>query len=301
MNPRFIGKTGETAFKMLRLLPQRKGWSTATDMEKFYVGQQLLQMIRSETITEENLEEYVLGDKIDWHSAMNWFYDHKKNWDKYHRSMVYQNMTLSNNPVYANARVNSDMLITMKEQMLYWRLHNYLNQNNDMKQKILCIVGKSGTGKTTASLHLTKKYGANTICSYTTRRPRLEETEGVEHHFTDIIPDPSELLAYTVYDGSAYYALKSQVHGACTVYVIDEEGLRNLIAAHGNEYEIFSVYIKRMLKSCWEAGVPAARTRRDKGRKPFADKEYNWIIDNNGRLEELFNNIDAIYESVVKA
>ena len=43
---------------------------------------------------------------------------------------------------------------------------------------IICIVGKTGTGKDTIAKYLYNKYGIDAICSYTTREKRDYETDG---------------------------------------------------------------------------------------------------------------------------
>lgn len=78
---------------------------------------------------------------------------------------------------------------------------------------------------------LRKKMNIPTIVSYTTRRKRPGETNGVEHFFigSEQVPEGGDMLAYTVFGGEQYFALHSQVpkDGICT-YVIDEAGLEVL-------------------------------------------------------------------------
>ena len=50
-----------------------------------------------------------------------------------------------------------------------------------MKPVIIAIVGRSGSGKTYMAEFLRKKMNIPTIVSYTTRRKRPGETDGVEH------------------------------------------------------------------------------------------------------------------------
>ena len=168
--------------------------------------------------------------------------------------------------------------------------------NEDGMKKILCIVGESGTGKTTASLYLKRVHKANVICSFTSRQPRPGEVEGVEHHFIDIHPEKSEILAETKYGSKRYYALKSQVYGPCTVYVVDEEGLLNLINEHGDEYEIYSIYIMR--DKSLRNGVNEQRMARDEKRMKLDLSFYNYVIRNDGTLNELLSSVENIYNEV---
>lgn len=195
-------------------------------------------------------------------------------------------------------RVTKAGLKKILQEEIVGRVRNYLDKDNDMKKKILCIVGESGTGKTLASLHLKYKCGANVICSYTTRPPRDTEVEGRDHHFIDIVPPEDELLAFANFGQYKYYAMKSQVFGPCTVYVIDEQGIRDLKERHADEYEIYSVYITRDKSLRRDRGVDKKRMRRDENRKTFDLSFYNYVIENNGTKRELFLNIERIYNEV---
>ena len=186
-----------------------------------------------------------------------------------------------------------------------WRAEQYINNNGEInksdmeKKRILCILGELGVGKTLASLHLKNHCGANVICSYTTRAPIENEVEGREHHFIDMVQPSEYLLAYTVYGSYSYFALKSQVHGPLTIYVIDEKGLETLRDMSGSEYEIFTLFITRTRKLRLLRGVSAARMDRDKGKHTMSLEDYDYVIENNSTKRELFNNIERIYNELL--
>ena len=194
------------------------------------------------------------------------------------------------------ARVNQNQLkqILIEEEIR--RANEYLNPVN--MKKLLCIVGESGVGKTLVSLHLKNYCDANVICSFTTRPPRETEVEGRDHHFIDVVPPDEELLAYADFGPYKYYALKSQVFGPCTVYVVDEKGLIDLLERHKDEYRIFSVYITRDRKLRLKHGVSSQRMDRDKTRKRLDLEFFDYVIENNGTKRELFNNIERIFKEV---
>ena len=81
-----------------------------------------------------------------------------------------------------------------------------------MKPVIIAIVGRSGNGKTYMAEFLRKKMNIPTIVSYTTRRKRPGETDGVEHFFigSEQVPEGDDMLAYTVFGGEQYFALHSR-------------------------------------------------------------------------------------------
>lgn len=226
----------------------------------------------------------------DWNS---W-----KKLDKYERFSSYQrkrmNESMKRVKMYPyRTRVTKTKLLNILENELKGRLLNYLHPN--MKKRILCIVGESGVGKTLVSLHLKNKLGANTICSYTTRPPRDNEEEGRDHHFVDIVPPFDEILAYTLFGGYEYYATRAQVQGPCTVYVIDENGLRDFKERWQDEYEIFSLYLTRKKLNRKKLGIDKGRMERDEDRELFDLSFYDYVIANDGTKEELFKQVDDIY------
>jgi len=102
---------------------------------------------------------------------------------------------------------------------------------------IICLVGASGTGKTSIAYALKEKYGYNVIESYTTRPPRYEGEKGhtflffedeleYENHMSSI---RDGIIAYNCYNGHDYFALKEQYQGkGVSIYVIDPPGVEML-------------------------------------------------------------------------
>lgn len=287
--------------KMMKLRKDRKEFVGDDDMGVFYRNQKLLALIRMGDLTEDDVEEYMDAQKMsedgvpmDWYHLM--CYPHPQD---IHDAQLMSNLVLSRNKRNKRGRMTQLRLRKLLHDILLHRIDRYLNPEKYMKNKILCLVGTSGAGKTLASLHLQNKMKANVICSYTTRPPRDTEVEGREHHFINIVPDPNELLAYTTFGGWEYYALKTQVWGDCTVYVVDEQGLKNLKEEHGDEYRIFSVYINRSWNKRLRSGVAAKRMERDSMREKLPVEEYDWVIENNSTKKNLFVNIESIYNEVV--
>jgi len=224
---------------------------------------------------------------------------HKNDPDFEQVAQLKRNIKQSMERLYTGHRCRVTPIVVRRilKEELAGRVRNYLDKSN-MKKRILCIVGESGTGKTLASLHLKFECGANVICSYTTRPPRDTEVEGRDHHFIDIVPPKDELLAYAEFGMYKYYATKAQVFGPCTVYVIDEQGIRDLLERHADEYEIYSVYLTRDKSLRRERGITSSRMNRDKNRKLLDLSFYNYVIENNGTKKELFLNIERIYNEI---
>lgn len=103
-----------------------------------------------------------------------------------------------------------------------------------MKDCIICLVGPSGTGKTSIAYALKEKYGYNIIESYTTRPPRHEGEKG--HTFVDkfnylfdgkVLPD--NVIAFNKYNNYEYWATREQYQGkGVSIYVVDVPGVKML-------------------------------------------------------------------------
>ena len=65
----------------------------------------------------------------------------------------------------------------------------------------------------------------------------------------------------------------------------------------GDVYDIYTVLIKRNKSLRRKSGVDETRIRRDE-RRNLIDKDYDYVIENNGKKAELFNNIERIYEEI---
>ena len=167
----------------------------------------------------------------------------------------------------------------------------------DGRPKILCLYGPSGCGKTTATQFLEEKYGANVICSYTTRPMRENERNMVEHYFVGEVPPREEMLAYTKFGDYEYWALKSQVFGPLTVYVVDEAGI-NQMAKLTDEFRIYPVHIKRTEKKRLDTGVSPERIARDACREDIKTRVY-FTVNNMSTKSAFVRAIDRIYKKVL--
>lgn len=263
----------------------------------WYRIQNAVERARRFKIYHDHMEYYTMPNLFDDEgNAIDWY--HWKSPESRQMRMLRANLKAAKKHTYARGRVTEHRLRAILKEIGERRADRYLNPEKYMKKKILCILGQSGAGKTLASLHLQNFKGANVICSYTTRPPRSTEVEGREHHFIDIVPDRTEMLAYAHFGGNLYYALKDQVFGECTVYVIDEKGLKNLREDNGDDYYIYTVFIKRKTTLRKKCGVSNYRITRDKIRPWLDESEFDYVIENNGTKVQLFDEIERIYDEV---
>lgn len=155
-----------------------------------------------------------------------------------------------------------------------------------MKPLIICIIGASGSGKTTASMILQKQFGWNAIVSYTTRPMRKGEINGKDHWFVkkDQVPPRNRMCVYTQFGGYEYWTEWNQFQTLFpSIYVIDEKGLVNLQSKiHSFPFTLVTIQIKRDNLQ----GIDDKRRERDNERIHIPDEQYDYIVENNGSMEE---------------
>lgn len=168
-----------------------------------------------------------------------------------------------------------------------------------MKPLIICIVGASGSGKTTASLILQKQFDWNTVVSYTTRPMRKGEINGVDHWFVSTVPDKDKMCAYTKFGGYEYWTLWEQFKSIYpSVYVIDEKGLIDLQSKEQSPFS-FNLMTIKMKRNDLEA-IEQDRKDRDKERISLPDSFYDYIINNNGSIEQLRAQLYLIAQCIIQ-
>lgn len=107
---------------------------------------------------------------------------------------------------------------------------------NETKQTLVCIMGRSGSGKSTFAKHLVDIGVAIDFPSYTTRAPREGEVDGKDHIFiTDekadkLLKNEGDVLAFYQRGGIRYFTLKSSLPktNKPIVYVINPNAFMEL-------------------------------------------------------------------------
>ena len=160
------------------------------------------------------------------------------------------------------------------------------------QERIVCLVGKSGSGKSTIAKDLCR-YGVTEVKSYTSREPRFEGED--THIFISSAESAlklhqEEIIAYTRFDRHDYFATYDQFIEN-DIYVIDPAGVEFLSEKVGRE-NLMVVYIESSLSKrfCRMRKTIVFKTAIERiwhDRKAFRYLDYDKKIRNNS-LADLF-------------
>lgn len=197
--------------------------------------------------------------------------------------------------------------------------------------KIICLIGASGSGKSTIAKELQKR-GYNAILSYTTREPRFDNEWG--HIFIegllegdDIVsayttfPRKSMIAYFNSYDSdNHYFATNSQVmRGETNIYIVDSKGAEQVHEYYNHDVttNVKTIYLqvdedvraKRMLdrvsdKSYAELHIDSPKEHSDvwarlgPDRKLFETVKCDYVINGNKSKEKVIRLMVDIIENL---
>lgn len=117
---------------------------------------------------------------------------------------------------------------------------------NDM---IICILGKSGCGKTTIAEKLYDEYGYVMLNSYTTRQKRSKDEIGHIFITEEEYQSLPNKVATNYFNGSHYCATEEQIENS-DIYVVDPPGLKQLKELYQGKKKIVSIFIDVPMDVC---------------------------------------------------
>lgn len=176
---------------------------------------------------------------------------------------------------------------------------------------MIVLVGESASGKSTIEKELVKKYGLKKIISYTTRKPRNNEIDGIDYHFVTeenfFELQKNEFFAETAtYNGWHYGTAKED----CTndkVAVLTPHGLRQIRKIKDINIISFYIYVPRrdrLIKILQRGDNIEEAYRRnlsDVGQFDGIEDEVDFIIENlnySRTADVLTNQIIDLIENI---
>ena len=168
---------------------------------------------------------------------------------------------------------------------------------------IICIAGRTASGKSTIAECLCSAYGLEQVKSYTTRPPRneLERSGQSDHIFIseeefNKIPR-EEIAAYTEINGYKYCTTLS-ILDQSDVYVIDPIGIQTLKEKTGGRYRFLEFLItapeslrKKRYEERGGVGFEARSASEDEQFKSY--NSYDYLVSNVGDIADAVAQIAA--------
>lgn len=186
--------------------------------------------------------------------------------------------------------------------------------------KLFILVGESGCGKSTLEREIANKGLAKRAISTTTRKPRSYEVDMVDYYFINEVAFNTylkqgafaECSQYTTVNGLASYGImKGHLNLKDNKYicVVNPHGMRQLKESLGEE-NVVTIHVKRDDRSRVISALQRDNsdfgkvldetTRRFKADQidfKNIDEEVDYILYNNGSLEESLNILESLIKS----
>lgn len=178
---------------------------------------------------------------------------------------------------------------------------------------IVTILGKSGTGKTKIFNNVKEKMKLNGLIQYTTRPPREGEVDGVSYNFIDndefLDLVENSMLAtstsFTVANGELWcygYAKDHFKNGEDCILVVNPHEYGQLKNLYGDK--VVSILIDATLQTridryfdrdkMTKENVKELTRRMIADEKDFENIKFDYVVDNNGFLDDTIKNVIAI-------
>lgn len=173
---------------------------------------------------------------------------------------------------------------------------------------LVCLCGRSGSGKTTQSSLLKEHKGFKEIVSYTTRKRRHGEENGVDYNFVSMsefkeLIKSNKMLEYTMYDGNYYGTPSHDYKSENWVAVVDMDGVKNLKKILGDEVLAIALEVRRTTsynrcnaRDCYR-NIDKLSDRIKKDDILFDDLSIvNHIVNAEKDIDTVYREIEAIID-----
>ena len=178
---------------------------------------------------------------------------------------------------------------------------------------MLILIGPSASGKTEVAKLLASRYNITKIVTYTTRKPRIHEINGVDYHFVSVeefarLTEQNFFVETTYYNSNYYGTAKKDIKDDKCI-ILDPNGLKSFLAL--KDERIISMYLnseeeiryQRMIKR--NDSEEDAKRRLINDRIAFNDSNLQgitFVVDSdNITLDELTNKIHNLYVNILRA
>ncbi|MDP3013585.1 MAG: hypothetical protein Q8M92_05035, partial [Candidatus Subteraquimicrobiales bacterium] len=160
------------------------------------------------------------------------------------------------------------------------------------RPKIMCLIGESGSGKTTIANFIEQHFGIKTIQSHTDRWPRFPEEKGHVFHTKEGYDafKEEDIVASTQWGDVRYCCLHSDIKDSNT-YIVDERGYSLMRTMYSDKYNVCGVRIHRPIELRRES-VGDERVDRDLGKFILCDEEFDYVFWNIQEFKELWPHIE---------
>lgn len=181
---------------------------------------------------------------------------------------------------------------------------------------VIVLYGKSKSGKSTSKDHILTTYSSeiDRLVAYTSRDKRPGEVDGIDYHFKsksaansicEGLKKEGKLFTYAEFNGNKYFTSfddlsknyisdNNSIKRKISIMDVEDNGVEQLLD-FAKKGEIKPIFIKLKRDNIEEC----SRTKRDTGHYFLEDKLFNYVIDNNGSMEELYDKLDVVIDDIL--
>lgn len=167
-----------------------------------------------------------------------------------------------------------------------------------MRQILITVAGRNGSGKSLIAKKVAEALGLNVVKSYATRKPRPEELqkglENCDHIFvSDEEYDKLENITAETEINGARYCTTQEILNNSDIYVIDPKGIKDLKERCGNRYKLLQFYIYADADKRAARFVARGESKaKFEAREQSEDEQFNDYENSHGWDIIIYNNWD---------